>query len=95
MVRAVLTMLVREGCESSFEDIWRSAMREGPFPGSLSQTMMCDAKQRRLYVLTGDWQTRGDLEVFEGSPVRRSMSAAFEPLRESASKQVLEIIARD
>jgi heme-degrading monooxygenase HmoA len=93
MVRAVLTMLVREGCESSFEAIWRKAMKEGPFPGSLGQAMMCDSKQRRLYVITGDWQSRSDLEAFEKSSVRRSLSAAFEPLRESASKQVLEIIA--
>lgn len=94
MVRAVLTMLVREGCESSFEAIWRSAMREGPFPGSLGQAMTCDSRQRRLYVITGDWKSRSDLEAFEKSPGRRAMSAAFEPLRESASKQVLEIIAR-
>ncbi|WP_131736988.1 antibiotic biosynthesis monooxygenase [Actinomadura roseirufa] len=93
MVRAVLTMLVREGCESSFEEIWRKAMKAPP-RGSLGQAMMCDEKQRRLYVITGDWESRDALEAFEGSAGRQAMSAAFEPLRESASKQVLELIAR-
>ncbi|MFC6883288.1 MULTISPECIES: antibiotic biosynthesis monooxygenase family protein [Actinomadura] len=93
MFRAVLTMRVREGCENSFEDVWRSAMEE-PLPGSLGQAMMCDPKERRLYVITGDWESRDALKAFEQSPGRRAMSAAFEPLRESASKQVLEIIAR-
>jgi heme-degrading monooxygenase HmoA len=93
MVRAVLTMLVRKGCERSFEEAWRKAMM-APLPGSLGQAMTCDAQQRRLYVITGDWESRDALKAFEKSAGRRAMSAAFEPLRESASKQVLEIIAR-
>jgi heme-degrading monooxygenase HmoA len=93
MVRAVLTMLVREGCEHNFEEIWRKAM-EAPLEGSLGQVMMCDSKQRRLYVITGDWESREALKAFEESAGRRAMSASFEPLRESASKQVLEIISR-
>ncbi|MEU8803920.1 antibiotic biosynthesis monooxygenase [Spirillospora sp. NPDC048819] len=93
MIRAVLTMMVREGCESTFEEVWRNAMA-APVQGSLGQAMMCDAEQRRLYVITGDWESRDALRAFERSAGRQAMSAAFEPLRESASKQVLEIIAR-
>ncbi|PRX06372.1 UNVERIFIED_ORG: quinol monooxygenase YgiN [Actinomadura viridilutea] len=94
MVRAVLTMLVREGCEAAFEDIWRRTMKEAQPRGSLGQALTCDPRQRRRYIITGDWESREALQAFEQSPERRSMSAAFEPLRESASKQVLEIIDR-
>jgi heme-degrading monooxygenase HmoA len=93
MVRAVLTMLVREGCEREFEEIWRKAVAD-PLPGSLGQTMTRDTEQPRLYVITGDWESRAALAEFEGSAGRRAMSAGFEPLRERAGKQVLEIIAR-
>ncbi|GAA2102401.1 antibiotic biosynthesis monooxygenase family protein [Actinomadura alba] len=94
MVRAVLTMLVREGCESLFEDIWFTALKEAEPPGSLGQTLMSDPEERRRYVITGDWESRDALRAFESSPERRAMSAAFEPIREAASKQVLDIIAR-
>lgn len=94
MVRAVLTMLVREGCEAAFEDIWRRAMRDAQPRGSLGQALTSDPELRRKYIITGDWESREALRAFEGSAERRGMSAAFEPLRESASKQVLEIIAR-
>ncbi|MFA1548312.1 antibiotic biosynthesis monooxygenase [Actinomadura chokoriensis] len=94
MIRAVLTMLVREGCEAAFEDVWRRAMRDTQPRGSLGQALTCDPQLRRRYIITGDWESSEALRAFESSAERRSMSAAFEPLRESASKQVLEIIAR-
>jgi heme-degrading monooxygenase HmoA len=94
MVRAVLTMLVREGCERDFEDIWKTAMAGDQPPGSIGQALTCDPRERRRYIITGDWESRDALRAFESSPERRAMSAAFEPLRESASKQVLDIIVR-
>jgi heme-degrading monooxygenase HmoA len=94
MVRAMLTMVVHPGCEAEFERIWRAAVLEpGDLPGSLGQALTYDPAMR-AYIITADWESRDALAAFEQSPQRRALSEALIPLRESASKSVLEIVAR-
>jgi heme-degrading monooxygenase HmoA len=94
MVRTVLSMLVREGCEREFEQAWRrSAERIARHPGNLGQTLSYDVTQRRVFVIASDWESREALQDFERSSDRIALSARLEELRESASKSVQQIIA--
>lgn len=94
MIRTVLSMLVREGCEQEFEQTWRaSAERIARYPGNLGQTLSRDEKQPRMFVIASDWASREALQSFEGSEERVALSARLNELRESASKSVLEVIA--
>jgi quinol monooxygenase YgiN len=94
MVRAVLTMVAREGCEYDFEKIWRAgALQANAFPGCIRQALTRDQRHKRTYIITGDWADLESLESFEKSLERQALSRALEPLRESARKSVLDIIA--
>jgi quinol monooxygenase YgiN len=94
MVRAILTMTVRDGCQQTFEQTWRAAVMEtGNPPGAFGQALMYDPAQR-MYTITSDWENRDALRSFETSPERKALSEALEPLRESATKTVLDIVAR-
>lgn len=94
MIRTVLSMLVREGCEREFEQAWRtSAERIARQPGNLGQTLSYDVTQRRVFVIASDWESREALHNFEHSSERIALSARLEQLRESASKSVQEIVA--
>jgi heme-degrading monooxygenase HmoA len=94
VVRSVLSMLVREGCEREFEQTWRaSAERIARFPGNLGQSLSHDENQRRMFVIASEWESREALRAFEGSQERIDLSARLDTLRESASKSVLQIVA--
>jgi heme-degrading monooxygenase HmoA len=94
MIRTVLSMVVRAGCEPEFEQTWSAAAAAiSGQPGNLSQTLSRDAGERRRYVITSDWASAEALRSFESSAPRRALSAALESLRETASKNVLDVIA--
>jgi quinol monooxygenase YgiN len=93
MVRTVLTMLVRPGHEREFERIWQSfAERIAQQPGNVGQTLMSDQGQPRSYVIASDWFSGEALRSFETSELRQALSGALDPLRESASKAVLDVV---
>ena len=93
MIRSVLTMQVREGREEEFRRVWEShAPRIATRPGHRGQSFAAREGHPRTYVITGDWADRQALADFESSPDRRALSAQLDPLRESASKTVLEVL---
>ncbi len=93
MIRTMLSMLVRDGEEERFQQIWTSAARQiSTFPGQRGQSMVRDLDQPRLFTITADWNSRETLGAFQGSPVRVGLSEALDPLRESATKSVVEVL---
>jgi len=93
VIRSVLTMQVREGCEEEFREAWRSyAERIAHHRGNRGQTFAAQVGQIRTYVITGDWADRESLAAFESSADRQALSARLDPLRESAGKSVLDVI---
>ncbi len=94
LVKTVLSMVVRPGCESDFEKAWAAAARSiSEHPGNVEQTLTRDENEQRRYVIISDWLSRDALRAFESSDERREFSAALEPLRESATKSVLAVVA--
>ncbi|GAA0538080.1 hypothetical protein GCM10010172_19210 [Paractinoplanes ferrugineus] len=93
MVRTVLSMLVRAGSEAEFERIWRAAAAEiALWPGCRGQTLLRDAAEPRQFVISSDWDDRSALRLFEGSSVRRQLSAGLDPLREKSAKNVFSVV---
>jgi heme-degrading monooxygenase HmoA len=94
LVKTVLSMVVRPGCESDFEKVWAAAARSiSECPGNLEQTLTRVENEQRRYVIISDWLSLDALRAFESSEERRKLSAALEPLRESATKSVLAVVA--
>jgi quinol monooxygenase YgiN len=93
MIRAVLTMVVKEGCEADFEREWLAvACLTSREPGSVRQTMLRDLGVPNHYTICADWAEPVHLVAYQGSRQRRALSAALEPLRESATRNVLEFV---
>lgn len=96
MVRTVLRMRVREGCEDTFKSAWaQAAPRIREHPGLLGQSLLQEQEEPRTYVIMADWASQAHLAAFENSPDRRAFSAALEPLREAAQKTVLDDVDRE
>jgi quinol monooxygenase YgiN len=91
MVRTVLKMRVREGCEGAFEDAWaKAAPKIKEYAGLLGQSLLREKDQPRTYMIMADWESVAHLEAFENSPVRQALSASLTPLREAAQKTILD-----
>lgn len=94
MIRTVLEMRVREGCERDFERVWEDAATiASRYPGAGTQTMLRDPGAPHVYTITADWATREDLTMYQQSPDRQALSAVLEQLRDSATKSLLEVVA--
>lgn len=93
MVRTVLSMLVRAGCEPHFEQMWAAAAQAiSQHPGNINQVLVRDASEHRRYLIFSDWTDEDALRAFEASPTRRLLSTALAELRESAEKTVCEVL---
>jgi antibiotic biosynthesis monooxygenase (ABM) superfamily enzyme len=94
VIRTVLEMVVREGCEMDFERTWQAAAAVASrYPGAGVQTMLRDPESPLHYTITADWDTREHLAAYQQSPDRQALSAVLEQLRESATKSLREVVA--
>jgi heme-degrading monooxygenase HmoA len=94
MVRATVTMTVREGQQGAFEPAWRAVATEARrAPGHLRQALARDPDDPRVFVVTSDWETAEAFREFERSPQQDVLTAPLRELRESASMTVHELVA--
>ncbi|CAL9376531.1 hypothetical protein SUDANB145_00980 [Streptomyces sp. enrichment culture] len=94
MIRTVLDMRVRPGLAEKFERTWReAAVVTARYPGSLGQTMLRAPGDPLQYTITADWSSREELARYQTSADREALSAALDPLRESAAKALYEVVA--
>lgn len=92
MVRTVLTMGIRTGCEQEFEEVWAAFATEiGRCEGNRGQWLLREPQGSAGYVIMSDWDSDADLTRFESGPIREELSAKLIPLRESAHKSVLTV----
>jgi heme-degrading monooxygenase HmoA len=94
MVRATLRMTVRAGQEGAFEPAWREvASQVRRAPGNVRQALARDPRDRRVFVVTSDWESAEAFRAFERSPHQDALTAPLRALRESASMTVHELVA--
>jgi len=88
-------MRIRAGAESEFERAWvRGATDVAGLPGNIRQELLRDAEHPSRYMVTSDWEDAAALEVFSGSPQRVEFSAVLETFRETATRDVFELVQR-
>jgi heme-degrading monooxygenase HmoA len=94
VVRTLLRMRTREGCEAEFEQAWRRAAEEiSRVPGNLRQELLRDADDPRTFLITADWADRAAVDGFGRSSAREALTAALRELREDASRSTYEALA--
>jgi heme-degrading monooxygenase HmoA len=93
MVRATLTMKVREGTEDDFEAAWRTVAEVARSePGMIRQVLMRAADEPSTFIIASDWESREAFGRFEKSPDQDDLTAPLRDLRVSASMRVDEIL---
>ncbi|MBD0329774.1 MAG: antibiotic biosynthesis monooxygenase [Thermoleophilia bacterium] len=94
MVRATLTITVKEGREADFERAWRDVaevVRRNP--DNIRQVLLRDSADSRSFVVMSDWVDREAFTRFERSPEQDELTAPLRDLRESGSMTVHELVA--
>jgi 2-polyprenyl-6-methoxyphenol hydroxylase-like FAD-dependent oxidoreductase/heme-degrading monooxygenase HmoA len=95
LVRTMLRMRAREGCEEQFERAWMTAAAEiSRVPGNLSQELIRDADDPRQFLITSDWADQASLNLFGASAAREQLTALLRDLRETADKSVYQVLAK-
>jgi heme-degrading monooxygenase HmoA len=93
VIHASLHMRVREGNGPRFEQAWRQIARAVQnMPGNLRQALLRDSSDPRSYVIASDWDSPESFHRFEVSPEQDRLTAPLRELRESARKEVYEIV---
>src|SRR5882724_9580780 len=94
LVRTMLRMKAREGCEERFEQAWLTAAAEiSRVPGNLRQELIRDADDPRQFLITSDWADQASLDRFGASAAREQLTALLRDLRETADKSVYQVLA--
>jgi heme-degrading monooxygenase HmoA len=93
MIRAVLTMKVKEGAGAAFEQAWRDvAEHTRQVPGNLRQTLLVDQNQPDVFVITSDWEDRESFRRYERSDEQDVLTAPLRAMRESAHMSIQTLV---
>jgi heme-degrading monooxygenase HmoA len=93
MVRATLTMKVKEGRGDEFERAWREIAEEvRQAPGNIRQALCRDPADPDRFVVTSDWSSREAFSEFERSPEQDDLTAPLRELRASADMSVHDLV---
>jgi len=93
MVRATLSMKVKDGRGSDFEREWQAiAEVVRKVPGNLRQALTRDPEDPDSFVVTSDWISREAFGEFERSPEQDDLTAPLRDLRASAQMTVYELV---
>jgi heme-degrading monooxygenase HmoA len=93
MVRATLTMKVKEGRGDEFEHVWREIAEEvRKAPGNIRQALTRDPDDPDNFVVTSDWSSREAFSEFERSPEQDDLTAPLRELRAAAQMTVHDLV---
>jgi quinol monooxygenase YgiN len=93
MIRAVLTMKVKDGSGPDFERAWRDiAEYTRQVPGNLRQTLLVDQNKPDTFVITSDWEDRESFHRYERSDIQDRLTAPLRAMRESASMSIQNLV---
>lgn len=93
VVRTLLAMRTRQGCEERFEVAWRSVAEQiRALDGCLRQDLLRDADDPRSYLIISDWADRERLDAFGRSVHRDRLMRVIRELRESAQRHTYHVL---
>ncbi|AHH97483.1 FAD-dependent monooxygenase [Kutzneria albida] len=84
MIRAVLRVRARPGCEDAVRAVWREVAGQiGVLAGNLTRNALRDAVDPRVFVLVTDWTDESALRDYQNGPVAACLADAVRPLCET------------
>ncbi|ASW52947.1 putative quinol monooxygenase [Plantactinospora sp. KBS50] len=93
VVRTLLAMRTRQGCEERFEVAWRSVAEQiRALDGCLRQDLLRDADDPRSYLIVSEWADRDRLDAFGRSEHRDRLLSVLRELRESAHRHTYQVL---
>jgi heme-degrading monooxygenase HmoA len=93
MIRAVLTMKVKEGREQDFERAWRNvAEHTRHIPGNLRQALLVDQSEPGVFVITSDWEDHESFHRFERSEIQDILTFSLRAMRESSRMSIQTLV---
>ncbi|WDZ87272.1 putative quinol monooxygenase [Micromonospora cathayae] len=93
MIRTMVWMRTREGCEQLFEAEWLAAAEKiRTLDGCLCQELIRDADDPRSYLIVSDWTDRERLDAFGRSEYRDHLMRVIQELRESAQRNTYQVL---
>ncbi|GLY67814.1 FAD-dependent oxidoreductase [Amycolatopsis taiwanensis] len=83
MIRTMVRIRARPGCEAAVEAAWRAVAGEvGELAGNLMHDLLLDANDPRAFVVVTEWADEKALADYENGPVAARFADAVRPLRE-------------
>lgn len=93
MIRAVLTMQVKEGREQDFEQAWRNvAEHTRHVSGNLRQALLVDQSKPGVFIITSDWEDHESFRRFERSEIQDILTASLRAMRESSQMSIQTLV---
>ncbi|MFG1955135.1 FAD-dependent oxidoreductase [Micromonospora sp. NPDC048830] len=84
MIRTMVRMRARPGCEHAVESAWRAvAGQVGGLAGNLRRELLQDAGDPRSFVVVTEWADESALRDYENGPVAARLADAVRPLCEA------------
>lgn len=83
MIRTMLRMRARQGCEPAVRSAWRTvAGRIGGLAGNLRHELLLDALDPRGFVVVTEWADEAALRAYRDGPVAARLAELVRPLTE-------------
>ncbi|MEH1014401.1 antibiotic biosynthesis monooxygenase family protein [Micromonospora sp. CPCC 206060] len=85
MIRTMLRVRARPGCEDAVESAWRTvAGRISALSGSLGQDLLLDVDDPRSRIVVTEWADRAALRDYQNGPLAARFAETVRPLCEPA-----------
>ncbi|MGW4295637.1 FAD-dependent monooxygenase [Micromonospora chersina] len=96
MIRTMLRMRARQGCEPAVRSAWGTiAGRIGGLPGNLGHELLLDALDPRGFVVVTEWADEAALRAYRDGPVAVRLAELVGPLTEPTGPADYPVLRED
>ncbi|MGW4156723.1 FAD-dependent monooxygenase [Micromonospora chersina] len=96
MIRTMLRMRARQGCEPAVPSAWGTiAGRIGGLPGNLGHELLLDALDPRGFVVVTEWADEAALRAYRDGPVAARLAELLRPLTEPTGPADYPVLRED
>jgi 2-polyprenyl-6-methoxyphenol hydroxylase-like FAD-dependent oxidoreductase/heme-degrading monooxygenase HmoA len=93
MIRTMLRIRARRGCERAVESAWRTVAGQiSGLAGNLLRDLLLDVGDPRSFVVVTEWADEAALREYENGPVAARFADTVRPLLETAGEQSYRVM---
>jgi 2-polyprenyl-6-methoxyphenol hydroxylase-like FAD-dependent oxidoreductase/heme-degrading monooxygenase HmoA len=93
MIRTMMRMRARPGCEHAVESAWRTVAGQiSGLAGNVMQDLLLDADDPRSFVVVTEWADESALHDYENGPVAACLADAVRPLCEKSGTEGYQVM---